>query len=175
VGGVPLNACRALASLSVPPENGVAIAEAGGIPLLVALLTPPSALEAQFAAETLRNMSANVESRVKIASVGGIPPLIALLASSSADAQEHAAGALSNLSVSVENKKNTNTNTKYTCDTGQTRNKLLAQWVHLTNHAAGHENMVVITAAGGIPHFVALLASPSVLVQRSLLRAHSAT
>ncbi len=44
---------------------------------------------------------------------------------------------------------NTNTNTKYTCDTGQTRNtntntntkytcdtrnKLLAQWVHLTNH-----------------------------------------
>ncbi len=32
---------------------------------------------------------------------------------------------------------NTNTNTKYTCDTGQTRNKLLAQLVHLTNHAAG--------------------------------------
>jgi hypothetical protein len=30
-----------------------------------------------------------------------------------------------------------NTNTKYTCDTGQTRNKLLAQWVHLpANHAA---------------------------------------
>ena len=34
--------------------------------------------------------------------------------------------------------KNTNTNTKYTCDTGQTRNKLLEQWVHLTNHTAGH-------------------------------------
>ena len=32
----------------------------------------------------------------------------------------------------------TNTNTKYNCDTGQTRNKLLAQWVHLTYHAAGH-------------------------------------
>ena len=31
-----------------------------------------------------------------------------------------------------------NTNTKYTCDTGQTRNKLLEQWVHLTNHTAGH-------------------------------------
>ena len=29
-------------------------------------------------------------------------------------------------------------NTKYTCDTGQTRNKLLEQWVHLTNHTAGH-------------------------------------
>ena len=27
---------------------------------------------------------------------------------------------------------------KYTCDTGQTRNKLLEQWVHLTNRAAGH-------------------------------------
>ena len=36
-----------------------------------------------------------------------------------------------------------NTNTKYTCDTGQTRNKLLEQWVHLTNHTAGHS----ITAA----------------------------
>ena len=33
---------------------------------------------------------------------------------------------------------NTNTNTKYTCDTGQTRNKLLELWVHLTNHTAGH-------------------------------------
>ena len=31
---------------------------------------------------------------------------------------------------------NTNTNTKYTCDTGQTRNTLLAQWVHLTNHVS---------------------------------------
>ena len=33
---------------------------------------------------------------------------------------------------------NTNTNTKYSCDTGQTRNKLLEQRVHLTNHTAGH-------------------------------------
>ena len=31
---------------------------------------------------------------------------------------------------------NTNTNTKYTCDTGQTRNKLLEQWVHLTHSRA---------------------------------------
>ncbi len=31
------------------------------------------------------------------------------------------------------------TNAKYTFDTGQTRNKLLAQWVHLTNHAAPTE------------------------------------
>ena len=29
-------------------------------------------------------------------------------------------------------------NTKYACNTGQTRNKLLEQWVHLTNHTAGH-------------------------------------
>ena len=29
-------------------------------------------------------------------------------------------------------------NTKYTCDTGQTRNQLLEQLVHLANHAAGH-------------------------------------
>ena len=34
-------------------------------------------------------------------------------------------------------------NTKYTCDTGQTRNKLLEQWVHLANHAAGHSGSVL--------------------------------
>ena len=38
--------------------------------------------------------------------------------------------------VRPRDEKNTNTNTKYTCDTGQTRNKLLAQWVHLINRAA---------------------------------------
>jgi CheY-like chemotaxis protein len=36
------------------------------------------------------------------------------------------------LAVCRRTAANTNTNTKYTCDTGQTRNKLLAQWVHLT-------------------------------------------
>jgi hypothetical protein len=30
---------------------------------------------------------------------------------------------------------------KNTCDTGQTRNKLLPQRVHLTNHAAGHSRL----------------------------------
>jgi hypothetical protein len=46
---------------------------------------------------------------------------------------------------------NTNTNTKYTCDTGQTRNKLLAQWVHLTNHAAGHSRPGTGTCQTGVP------------------------
>ena len=31
-------------------------------------------------------------------------------------------------------------NTKYTCNTGQTRNKLLEQWVLLTHHTAGHSS-----------------------------------
>jgi hypothetical protein len=30
----------------------------------------------------------------------------------------------------IEQYTNTNTDTKYACDTGQTRNKLLAQWEH---------------------------------------------
>ena len=34
-------------------------------------------------------------------------------------------------STAVPNRANTNTNTKYTWGTGQTRNKLLEQWVHL--------------------------------------------
>ena len=46
---------------------------------------------------------------------------------------------------------NTNTNTKYTCDTGQTRNKLLELWVHLTNHTAGDRVLlcVQLLAAAG--------------------------
>ena len=54
----------------------------------------------------------------------------------------HAAGrehtAVTYVAIARHQSKNTNTNTKYTCDTGQTRNKLLEQWVHLQNHAAGH-------------------------------------
>ncbi len=46
---------------------------------------------------------------------------------------------------------NTNTNTKYTCDTGKTRNKMLAQWVHLTNHAAGHSRPGTAHLVGGLP------------------------
>ena len=33
---------------------------------------------------------------------------------------------------------NTRTSAKYACDSGQTRNRQLAQWVRLTNHASGH-------------------------------------
>ena len=39
-------------------------------------------------------------------------------------------------SAALDYTPNTNTNTKYTCDTGQTRNKLLEHWVHLTNRSA---------------------------------------
>ena len=47
-----------------------------------------------------------------------------------------------NTKYQIPNTKYQIPNTKYqipnTCDTGQTRNKLLEQWVHLTNHAAAH-------------------------------------
>ena len=38
----------------------------------------------------------------------------------------------------VESEKYRTPNAKYTYNTGRTRNKLLEQWVHLTNHTAGH-------------------------------------
>ena len=51
---------------------------------------------------------------------------------------------------------NNNTNTKYNCNTGQTRKELLEQWVHLTNHTAGHsrpDTTVWLTCVTSIPVF----------------------
>jgi hypothetical protein len=77
-------------------ESSAAIASAGGIPPIVALLLSPSARLPREAAGALVNLSADVENRVPIASSGGIPPLVALLALLSVDTQEAAASVLFN-------------------------------------------------------------------------------
>ena len=78
-------------------ESSAAIASAGGIPPIVALLlSPSSARLPREAAGALVNLSADVENRVPIASSGGIPPLVALLALLSVDTQEAAASVLFN-------------------------------------------------------------------------------
>ncbi len=83
------------------PGRAAAIAAAGGIPPLIALLASPSVGVHLEAASALRHLSVNAVNEVTIASAGA--PLIALLASTLAGVQECAAGALGNLSVSVEN------------------------------------------------------------------------
>ena len=51
-----------------------------------------------------------------------------------------------NRGVGKETNKYKIQNSKYTCDTGQTRNKLLEQWVHRTDHASEHSAIVVTCA-----------------------------
>ena len=101
--------------------NCVAIAAAGGIEPLIALLGSLSANEQNAAAEVLVNLADNgvcrgggtrtcdggavapyvycgaAEIRIAIAAAGGIDPLVALLGSPSAEVQKSAAWALRNL------------------------------------------------------------------------------
>ena len=121
-------ATRACATLTVArapaAENDIAIAAAGGIPLLIGLLRSPVAGVQKAAAGALSNLSRNgaspcaalrgcgavghvprspsrapaAENRIAIAAAGGIPLLIGLLRSPAAGVQEAAALALVTLS-----------------------------------------------------------------------------
>jgi vacuolar protein 8 len=73
-------AARALCILAYDnAANQAAIAEAGGIPLLVELLRDGSADAKLWAAAALGNLVQNNTIRVMVAAAGGIPPLVDLL------------------------------------------------------------------------------------------------
>ncbi len=93
----------ALWNLGDIDANRAAIADAGGIQPLIALLSSPSVVGVQEnAAGALGVLSVNAENKAAIASAGCIPHLIALLASPSAGVQGAAAGALGALGVPDE-------------------------------------------------------------------------
>jgi hypothetical protein len=76
----------------------VAIARAGAIEPLVALVRGGSAEAQEHAAGALSNLAFdNADNRAAIARAGAIEPLVALEHGGSAGTQEHAAAALSNL------------------------------------------------------------------------------
>ena len=80
--------------------NKVAIAEAGGIPPLVALVTNGAADGQKSAAATLQTITAdNAANCVAIVEAGGIPPLVALVTNGAAHGQKWAAAALQNLAA----------------------------------------------------------------------------
>jgi vacuolar protein 8 len=80
-------------------ELRVAIARAGGIEPLVALLTAKDPAAGAEAARALRSLAINAENKVSIAQAGAIVALVTLVKSGTDDQKEQAAGALRNLAV----------------------------------------------------------------------------
>eukprot|EP00900_Chrysochromulina_parva_P008119 jgi/Chrpa1/17308/Chrysochromulina_OHIO_Genome00023790-RA len=78
-------------------ESRVAIARAGGIVPLVALLTAQDPAAGAEAAAALQNLAFNAENKVLIAQAGAIAPLVTLVKSGTDDQKEYAAAALWNL------------------------------------------------------------------------------
>jgi len=100
------NAAKLLRSISVNEKNQEKIAQAGGIPLLVQMLSCKDDPTLKLACTaTLWNLSVNDLNKQKIADDGGIPVLIRVLKSNDPKLQNEAVGALRNLSFLEENKK----------------------------------------------------------------------
>ena len=98
------NLCRE--GSGTPPKanpNVVPIAEAGGIPPLVALARDGTYTQKQYAAVALANLSNCADNKVAIAQAGGILPLVALICDGTDEQKRIAAGALRNLAVNADN------------------------------------------------------------------------
>jgi len=140
----------------------VAIAQAGGIGPLIALLGDGTPAGREAAAATLRNLATNNDNQLTIAKMGGISPLIALLGNGTPGGREQAAAALKNLAAdNVEN--------KVAIAQGGGLPQLIALLGHgtaagreqaawaLRNLASYGDNKVAIARAGGIDPLIALL------------------
>lgn len=86
------------------PENRVLIANAGGIPLLVQLLSYPDSGIQENAVTTLLNLSIDEINKKLISNEGAIPNIIEILQNGNREARENSAAALFSLSMLDENK-----------------------------------------------------------------------
>ncbi|CAN8277027.1 unnamed protein product [Cochlearia groenlandica] len=86
------------------PENRVLIANAGGIPLLVQLLSYPDSGIQENAVTTLLNLSIDEVNKKLISDEGAIPNIIEILQNGNREAKENSAAALFSLSMVDENK-----------------------------------------------------------------------
>lgn len=86
------------------PENRVLIANSGGIPPLVQLLSYPDSKIQEHAVTALLNLSIDEANKKLIAREGAIPAIIEVLQNGSIEARENSAAALFSLSILDENK-----------------------------------------------------------------------
>ncbi|CAL1142550.1 unnamed protein product, partial [Cladocopium goreaui] len=170
-------AAKILANLAVNDENKAAIAAAGGIPPLVALVTRGSDSAKKYAARALGNLASNNDqNKAAIAAAGGIPPLVALVTSGNDSAKEYAAAALGNLATNDQNKAAiaaaggipplvalvTSGSDSAKQDAARALGKLATRI---------DQNKATIAAAGGIPPLVALVTSGSDSAKQDAARA----
>ena len=96
-------AAEALATLALNvPANQTKVAAAGGIPLLVELLSADERRECkENASKAIAAISPHKDNKLLILRAGGIPPLVALLSNSSAIAQRYVTTALALLASDV--------------------------------------------------------------------------
>lgn len=86
------------------PENRVVIANCGGIPPLVQILSYPDSRIQEHAVTALLNLSIDESNKKLISSTGAIPAIIEVLQRGSTEAMENSAAALFSLSMIDENK-----------------------------------------------------------------------
>ncbi|PIA46801.1 hypothetical protein AQUCO_01500384v1 [Aquilegia coerulea] len=86
------------------PDNRVMIANCGGIPPLVQLLSFPDSNIQEHTVTALLNLSIDEVNKRHIASAGAIPAIIAILQNGKIEARENSAACLFSLSVIDENK-----------------------------------------------------------------------
>ena len=158
-------AAGALRNLAMNDQNKAAIAAAGGIPPLVALVTSGSDSAKAQAACALENLAPNDQNMAAIAAAGGIPPLVALVTSGSDSAKEHAAGALRNLAMNDQNMAAIAAAggipplvALVTSGSDSAKEQAARALINL---ALNDQNKAAIAAAGGIPPLVALVTSGS--------------
>ena len=146
-------------------ENRICIAEAGGIPLLLPLLSSSDFKAQEHAVTTLLNLSIVDENKDKIVAADALDLIIEVLKSGhSMEARENAAAALFSLSISDEVK--VQIGSKFDAipslvtllrEGSVQRGKKDAASA-LFNLAVYHGNKAKIIAAGAVPALVALLA-----------------
>ncbi|XP_030527262.1 U-box domain-containing protein 15 [Rhodamnia argentea] len=86
------------------PENRVLIAESGGIPPLVHLLSYPDSKVQEHAVTAVLNLSIDEANKKSIANEGAIPAIIDILRQGTTEARENSAACLFSLSMVDENK-----------------------------------------------------------------------
>ncbi|KAK6939078.1 Armadillo [Dillenia turbinata] len=86
------------------PESRVLIANSGGIPALVLLLSYPDSKIQQHAVTALLNLSIDEGNKKTIAREGAIPAIVEVLQGGNIEARENSAAALFSLSMLDENK-----------------------------------------------------------------------
>lgn len=152
-------------------DNRICIAEAGGIPLLLPLLSSSDAKTQEHAVTTMLNLSIIEENKKDIVAAGTLDLVIEVLKSGHAmEARENAAAVLFSLSVSDEvkvqigNKEDAIPALVALLKEGSMQRGKKDAATALFNLAVYHGNKVKIIAAGAVPTLLALVGDESASV-----------